>query len=1022
MSSSYSDYDSTGSDTDVPNDHVLEIDLDSLEAKNLVRRAAFSNLHSSGVRPAYEQYVITASVLSHPDNKEGEGPMIRIITRTNDSERATGDERWLHLGTECISFQEFKRYAANVALEHHADSLPVVMYLLDHVQDHHEQLSAYGSYIEPGTVLRCDGMDRHNRHKPDHFVTFISFPYFDTSHGSPFEPPEDASLHLTRSLFQQFYPHEVAKDRDDSQQFKKFRQTRGGEYLRVPQLWILILDSSTIVTCGPTSLKEMAQAWLEIIPEVSLASTTQKLVQVTDTRKRTTVLTPEQCDSYLELKRKIQDECLFDTKDDIDQCTIHVGDSELMLDPSHWPSLLRDTQSALINLVIRRRIAADTPPDDTLKFLDAPETRLMIEYTDLGSDDDSTSGRELILHSMSYRSPPKYPVPSGTRVESKKRLKAAGSVGIKDEALQQNDSAFFQGKQPKIFRRPTVAEDESNDGHTSVSSSSNARFENGSTSESHTGDSENDGSGSPIGAKHVRFRYAQSDEQWVTNSSAASRSVRTRDFDYISDGSEENTVAGAADSVSESSSTNYTTLVASNSALIKWTDPLRGIREAALESISKTVNEPYQARVDDYESSISSDGGSSLADQVEIFPLEPNGMRSRTSSLSQSGRLRDDEQVTGEGTHLGGSGTSVHDDDPSGPEDASTQSAPEEQTKPLTEHELRKVIQDVIGTTLRDNESQLEETMRTRLRKFGFQDNQIEAMISPGNEQPAGSGRPPCYSTLPTSSGSLGSQKPTKRILREVYLWKDELEIVEAVLEQQIETINAIKTVLNPDSFRITNQARIKAYRILEQPFAIQVKEQFEKVIRKELQALYKEADKLAESLRHNIDIAEEGNSKAILIFTLVTIIFLPLSFVSSVFGMNTIDVRDMESTQTLFWAVALPVTAVVGGLSMLAAYGGPTLHRYYKALKKVRLEIHPALKRPVRPNDEEKIIIAENDDAPEARTVRGRRRRSYIQVARGDWTRRSRARIPSPSPPPPPLRKPTQEGRNVTLGDMLFR
>lgn len=94
------------------------------------------------------------------------------------------------------------------------------------------------------------------------------------------------------------------------------------------------------------------------------------------------------------------------------------------------------------------------------------------------------------------------------------------------------------------------------------------------------------------------------------------------------------------------------------------------------------------------------------------------------------------------------------------------------------------------------------------------------------------------------------------------------------------------------------------------------------------------DADKLAEAVRHDIGVTEEGNSKAIFVFTLVTIVFLPLSFVSSVFGMNTVDVRDMESSQWLFWAIAIPVTAAVGATSLLAAYGGPV---WAQSLKKAQ-------------------------------------------------------------------------------------
>ncbi|KAL4872484.1 hypothetical protein BDV12DRAFT_193571 [Aspergillus spectabilis] len=50
----------------------------------------------------------------------------------------------------------------------------------------------------------------------------------------------------------------------------------------------------------------------------------------------------------------------------------------------------------------------------------------------------------------------------------------------------------------------------------------------------------------------------------------------------------------------------------------------------------------------------------------------------------------------------------------------------------------------------------------------------------------------------------------------------------------------------------------------------------------------------------------------AIYAFTIVTIIFLPLSTVSSNFGMNTVDIRNIEDGQWIYWAVAIPLTIVI--------------------------------------------------------------------------------------------------------------
>ena len=82
----------------------------------------------------------------------------------------------------------------------------------------------------------------------------------------------------------------------------------------------------------------------------------------------------------------------------------------------------------------------------------------------------------------------------------------------------------------------------------------------------------------------------------------------------------------------------------------------------------------------------------------------------------------------------------------------------------------------------------------------------------------------------------------------------------------------------------------------------------------------------LSESTKQSLEINEEDHGKAIMIFTIVTIIFLPLSFVTSYLGMNTSDIRDMESRQSLFWSIAIPLTAVTMGSILFISYNGDEL------------------------------------------------------------------------------------------------
>jgi CorA-like Mg2+ transporter protein len=60
------------------------------------------------------------------------------------------------------------------------------------------------------------------------------------------------------------------------------------------------------------------------------------------------------------------------------------------------------------------------------------------------------------------------------------------------------------------------------------------------------------------------------------------------------------------------------------------------------------------------------------------------------------------------------------------------------------------------------------------------------------------------------------------------------------------------------------------------------------------------------------IDTNKDRQESAVYAFTIVTIIFLPLSTVASILGMNTNDVRNMRLKQWIFWAVALPLIFII--------------------------------------------------------------------------------------------------------------
>ncbi|KAK3987253.1 hypothetical protein QBC44DRAFT_246283 [Cladorrhinum sp. PSN332] len=68
----------------------------------------------------------------------------------------------------------------------------------------------------------------------------------------------------------------------------------------------------------------------------------------------------------------------------------------------------------------------------------------------------------------------------------------------------------------------------------------------------------------------------------------------------------------------------------------------------------------------------------------------------------------------------------------------------------------------------------------------------------------------------------------------------------------------------------------------------------------------------LGEINTNNLATTKDRQERAIYAFTIVTVNFLPLSSIASIFGMNSSDVRDMDVGQWAYWATAVPVTILV--------------------------------------------------------------------------------------------------------------
>ncbi|KAL7921518.1 hypothetical protein ACQKWADRAFT_121325 [Trichoderma austrokoningii] len=162
------------------------------------------------------------------------------------------------------------------------------------------------------------------------------------------------------------------------------------------------------------------------------------------------------------------------------------------------------------------------------------------------------------------------------------------------------------------------------------------------------------------------------------------------------------------------------------------------------------------------------------------------------------------------------------------------------------------------------------------------------------------------------------NNRPRKRVFLDIHGLEEELQALEKLVDSQERCLYNVLTLIDPLTSRYTTETRIREFRVEVQYGNDQLHQIIER--RREIDNLATRLWILKDQVKQTIEIMEEDHGKAIRVFTVVTLFFLPLSFVSSFLGMNTADVRDSEWNQVIFWITAVPIT--VGVLSLAFIYG----------------------------------------------------------------------------------------------------
>ncbi|KAI0897390.1 hypothetical protein F4806DRAFT_398504 [Annulohypoxylon nitens] len=167
-------------------------------------------------------------------------------------------------------------------------------------------------------------------------------------------------------------------------------------------------------------------------------------------------------------------------------------------------------------------------------------------------------------------------------------------------------------------------------------------------------------------------------------------------------------------------------------------------------------------------------------------------------------------------------------------------------------------------------------------------------------------------------------RRPRRRIFLDIHRLQEDLEALQYVVASQIRVLDGYKRLLSPTSFRRTDTAREGLFRIESRYIDSQIDKLRDQI--EDIRGYLQRMVTLKEQVKQTIEILEEDHGMAIRVFTIVTVFFLPLSFVTSFFGMNTTDIRDTDYDQRLFWAVSVPITFAVLALAFLYGYKGDAI------------------------------------------------------------------------------------------------
>lgn len=182
-----------------------------------------------------------------------------------------------------------------------------------------------------------------------------------------------------------------------------------------------------------------------------------------------------------------------------------------------------------------------------------------------------------------------------------------------------------------------------------------------------------------------------------------------------------------------------------------------------------------------------------------------------------------------------------------------------------------------------------------------------------------------------TKQGLDVKKRPSRRLLKRINAFQEEVKIIDSVLLQQHNVLTDFRKCLDPAEFKRPTTVRKMRFKFEKsgiERLLTHIKEQ-----RRYCGELSGRAKVLEDQNVRLVETLADDNNRAILVFTLITIFFLPLSFVATFFGMNVVGINPTKSTTSHFWVIGAPLTGGISILCLIFVFKGEDAWFFFKDL-----------------------------------------------------------------------------------------